>query len=152
MKIFHTPYVAPRTAPKHLKLPESACWDEWTQSQVPADEIAIYGTPTGNTQGGALEVVYGMPSSHWRWLKADIDAGGAGDPQPMPPHADSPLNLGKGSRAFLESVYSGTGPTYNTIEIYALSKHHNYLALYFWDATLAEDVAFAKQVLGSPGF
>jgi hypothetical protein len=44
-------------------------------------------------------------------------------------------------------MYTGSGPTYNYLAVYVLTRHHNYFAVYAWDASLAQLENVVSKVL-----
>jgi hypothetical protein len=80
--------------------------------------------------------------------------GGVGLPSDFTAGHVRSMRLGSGTQAYIEDSYSGTGPTYNNLAIYVLTSHHDYFAVYAWDASLAQLKSVANTVLAykSGGF
>jgi hypothetical protein len=125
----------------------SYCDYLWQPSQVPADYQALQGPPSGPTLGADLVVGFQVSTKTWRANQSAQQSGGGGTPADFPPGHVRPLHLGSGTQAFSEDTYSGTGPTYNNLAIYVLTAHHNYFAVYAWDASLAQLKNVARTVL-----
>jgi hypothetical protein len=119
----------------------------WQPSQVPADYQAVLGPPTGPTLGAELVVGFQVSTKTWRAARAAAQSGGVGVPSDFPAGHVRPLHLGSGTQAFAENTYPGTGPTSNNLAVYVLTSHHNYFAVYAWDASLAQLTNVAKTVL-----
>lgn len=125
----------------------SFCEYLWQASDVPADYQASFGPPSGPTLGADVIVGSGLSTKNWQTGKASAESVGVGQPSDFPPDSQHSLHLGSGTRAFDEDTYTGTGPTYNDIAVYVLTRHHGYFAVYAWDATLAQLKNVAATVL-----
>jgi hypothetical protein len=125
----------------------SYCDYLWQPGQVPADYQALLGAPSGPTLGADMVVGFQVSTKTFRANRSAQQSGGGGTPSDFPPGRVHTLHLGSGTQAFDEDTYSGTGPTTNSLAIYVLTAHHNYFAIYAWDASLAQLKNVAKTVL-----
>jgi len=125
----------------------SFCDYLWQIGQVPADYQAELGAPSGPTLGADMVVGFQVSTKTWRANRSAQQSHGGGTPADFPPGRVHTLHLGAGTQAFDEDIYSGTGPTTNSLAIFVLTAHHNYFAIYAWDASLAQLKHVAKTVL-----
>jgi hypothetical protein len=125
----------------------SYCDYLWQISQVPADYQSLQGPPSGPTLGADMVVGFQVSTKTWRANRSAQQSVGGGTPSDFPPDHVRPLQLGSGTQSFLEDTYSGMGPTYDNLAIYVLTAHHNYFAVYAWDASLAQLKNVARTVL-----
>ena len=131
--------------------PGSECLYQWPNTAVPPDFLGIYGTNVGGggyTSGANVVVGYGLSQKAFATGRAAANQYGTGEPAVFGPGSVRSLKLGPGIHAYAESGYGGTGPTYNSIGVVALSPHHNYVAVEAWDATEAQLISLVKTVIG----
>ena len=127
----------------------SLCSYVWQAKDVPADYQAGQGPPTGPTDGAALIVGFRLSTKSFDKGRASAQADGVGTPTDFPAPGDvHSLNLGHSAlAAYEEDQYPGTGPTYSELGVYVLTRHHNYFAVYAWDANLAQLKSVIRSVL-----
>lgn len=130
----------------------SYCEYLWPTSQVPADYQALQGPPTGPTLGADVIVGFQLSTKGFRAARSAGQRFGVGLPSDFTAGQVRSLRLGSGTQAYIEDSYAGTGPTYNNFAIYVLTSHHNYFAVFAWDASLAQLKNVAHTVLAyKPG-
>jgi hypothetical protein len=118
----------------------SDCFYVWPPNGVPADFQAAFGPPTGPTTGGGdIYVGFGLSTKSFKKGRAAAQSGGVGTPADFPPGHVHSLNLGHGVlAAYLEDVNPGAGATTDVLAAFVLTRHHNYFAVYVWDASFAQ--------------
>jgi hypothetical protein len=129
----------------------SDCFYLWTLAETPADYQGLF-APAGPTVTGGADMIVGSGLSLKNFNKgrAEAEADGTGDPGAFNPGHVRKFSFGRAAKAaYLEDAYPGTGPTYNNLAIYVLTKRNNYFAVYAWDATLPQLENIAKTVLKS---
>jgi hypothetical protein len=134
--------------------PGSQCGYYWAANAIPADFQSIYPTlvGTGPVGGANLILGFGLSLKDWRRGRAAAQQSGVGSPADFNPGAVHALNLGHAvAAAYLEDEYSGTGPTYSSLGVYVLTRHHNCFEVYVWDATLPQLKTVIKTVLAYKG-
>lgn len=137
----------PYNRPQHQQ--GSDCFYVWQASAVPADYQAAFGAPTGPTTGGGdIYVGFGLSTKSFKKGRAAAQSVGVGEPSDFPSGGVHSLDLGHAVLgAYLEDDYPGTGPTSNGLAAYVLTRHHNYFAVYVWDASLAQLKNVVDEVL-----
>jgi hypothetical protein len=106
-RIFFPP---PSHSQKHA---DSECDYQWTRSEVPADYHGIYGVSRAETLGAIIELEVQMTPKAWREGRDYQKEYGASLVGSIGAGAQSTVHVGVGAQAYLESNYSGSGPTYN---------------------------------------
>jgi hypothetical protein len=125
----------------------SYCEYLWPTSQVPADYQALQGPPSGPTLGADVIVGFQLSTKGFRAARSAAQNDGVGLPSDFTAGHVRSVRLGSGTQAYIEDSYAGTGPTYNNLAIYVLTRHHNYFAVFAWDASLAQLKNVAHTVL-----
>jgi hypothetical protein len=127
----------------------SECDYLWEPGDVPADYQAVQGPPSGPTLGAVVDVGYGLSTRAWDRGRAAAESDGTGSPSDFPPGHVQTVHLGSGTQAFVENDYAGTGATNNGLAIYVLTRHHDFIAIYAWDADIAQLEKVARTVLAA---
>jgi hypothetical protein len=127
----------------------SDCFYLWTLAQTPADYQSLFAPPGPTVSGGANMIVGSdLSLKSFNRGRAAAQADGTGDPGAFNQGQVRKFSFGRAAKAaYLEDAYPGTGPTYNNIAIYVLTKHNNYFAIEAWDASLPQLQNIAKSVL-----
>jgi hypothetical protein len=126
----------------------SDCFYLWTLAQTPADYQGFFAPPGPTVPGADMIVGSDLSLKSFDKGRAEAEADGTGDPGAFNPGHVKKFGFGRAAKAaYLEDAYPGTGPTYNNIAIYVLTKRNNYFAVYAWDASLPQLENIAKTVL-----